>query len=87
VYGLHRLGRVQISTARHRWGSCSAQGDIRLHWKLSRAPLPVLDYVAVHEAAHLLEFNHSRAYWALVERVLPDYRVQRDWLRQHGYTL
>ncbi|WP_309571765.1 SprT family zinc-dependent metalloprotease [Deinococcus sp.] len=84
---IEKLGRVQISTAQYRWGSCNAQGDIRLHWKLSRAPLEVLEYVAVHEAAHLLEFNHSRRYWALVERALPDYREQRDWLKEHGHTL
>ncbi|THF83923.1 M48 family metallopeptidase [Deinococcus sp. KSM4-11] len=82
-----KLGRVQISGAQYRWGSCNAQGDIRLHWKLSRAPLDVLDYVAVHEAAHLLEFNHSRRYWALVEQVLPGYRRQRDWLKEYGHTL
>ncbi|GHF39549.1 hypothetical protein HNQ07_001730 [Deinococcus metalli] len=83
----HRLGRVELSRAQYRWGSCSARGDIRLHWKLSRAPRPVLEYVAVHEAAHLLEFNHSRAYWSLVEGVLPDYRAHRAWLKEHGHTL
>lgn len=87
LHATEKLGRVQISTAQYRWGSCNVQGDIRLHWKLSRAPLEVLEYVAVHEAAHLLEFNHSRRYWALVERALPDYREQRDWLKEHGHTL
>ncbi|WP_295823512.1 M48 family metallopeptidase [uncultured Deinococcus sp.] len=82
-----RLGRVQVTAAQQRWGSCNVQGDIRVHWKLSRAPRPVLDYVTVHEAAHLLEFNHSRRYWDLVERVMPDYRVHREWLKEHGHTL
>ncbi|WP_412028305.1 M48 family metallopeptidase [Deinococcus yunweiensis] len=82
-----RLGRVQVTGAQQRWGSCNAQGDIRVHWKLSRAPRSVLEYVTIHEAAHLLEFNHSRRYWSLVEHMMPDYRVHRDWLREHGHTL
>ncbi|WP_233218708.1 M48 family metallopeptidase [Deinococcus arcticus] len=82
-----RLGRVTVSGARTRWGSCAARGDIRLHWKLSRAPLPVLHYVALHEAAHLLELNHSARYWAHVARVMPDWAAHRVWLKAYGHTL
>lgn len=82
-----RLGRVLVSDTQSRWGSCTASGDIRLHWKLSRAPLPVLHYVALHEAAHLLELNHSARYWAHVQRVMPDWSQHRAWLRDHGHTL
>lgn len=82
-----RLGRVSVSDTRSRWGSCSADGNIRLHWALSRAPLEVLHYVALHEAAHLLELNHSARYWALVRQVMPGYAAQRQWLRGRGHVL
>ncbi|AXH00139.1 M48 family peptidase [Deinococcus wulumuqiensis] len=82
-----RLRGVKVGTARSRWGSCTAAGDVRLHWLLSRAPLEVLHYVALHEAAHLLELNHSPRYWAHVARVMPEYRRWHQWLRDHGEEL
>lgn len=82
-----RLRRVLVAGAKGRWGSCTASGDIRLHWRLTRAPLPVLHYVALHEAAHLLELNHSPRYWAHVARVMPGWQAHRAWLRTHGHTL
>lgn len=84
---LERLGTVRVSDTRSRWGSCTARGDVRLHWALSAAPPPVLEYVALHEAAHLLELNHSPRYWAHVARLMPDNRAQRAWLRAHGAEL
>ena len=84
---LDRLGTVRVSDTRSRWGSCTARGDVRLHWALSAAPLPVLEYVALHEAAHLLELNHSPRYWAHVARLMPEHRAQRAWLRAHGAEL
>ncbi|MFC6802514.1 M48 family metallopeptidase [Deinococcus caeni] len=83
----NRLRRVLVAGAKGRWGSCTASGDIRLHWRLTRAPLPVLHYVALHEAAHLLELNHSPRYWAHVARVMPGWPAHRAWLRTHGHTL
>ncbi|WP_139322674.1 M48 family metallopeptidase [Deinococcus marmoris] len=82
-----RLGTVRVSKTTTRWGSCSSRGDIRLHWKLSRAPLEVLHYVALHEAAHLLEMNHSPRYWAHVARVMPGWQMHRRWLKENGQTL
>lgn len=82
-----KLGKVAVSSTRTRWGSCTAKGDIRLHWALSRAPLEVLHYVALHEAAHLLELNHSPRYWAHVKRLMPGHAGHRRWLRDHGHTL
>jgi predicted metal-dependent hydrolase len=79
--------RALVAGAKGRWGSCTASGDIRLHWRLTRAPLPVLHYVALHEAAHLLELNHSPRYWAHVARVMPGWPAHRAWLRTHGHTL
>jgi len=53
-------------------------------WRLILAPDDVLDYVVAHEVAHLVEMNHSQAFWAVVERLRPDYGTARDWLRRHG---
>lgn len=82
-----RLGTVRLSAARTRWGSCTSRGDIRLHWSLSRAPHEVARYVALHEAAHLLELNHSPRYWGHVARLMPEHARWRRWLREQGYTL
>lgn len=76
-----------LSSARTRWGSCSADGSIRLNWRLLQAPPAILDYVIVHELAHLLHMNHSAAFWAEVSRLYPDWQAARRWLKQHGNTL
>ncbi|WP_245872989.1 M48 family metallopeptidase [Deinococcus planocerae] len=82
-----RLRSVRLSAARTRWGSCTAAGDIRLHWLLARAPREVAAYVALHEAAHLLELNHSPRYWAHVARLMPGHTRWRAWLKEHAHTL
>lgn len=68
------------------WGSCSHNGNINLSTRLLFAPQAVLDYVIVHELAHLVEQNHSDRFWAVVERYLPDYPAHEAWLKQHGGT-
>jgi hypothetical protein len=85
------LGRthttLSIRNQRTRWGSCSATGAMSFNWRLLLAPEPVLDYVVWHEACHLVVMDHSRNFWTLVERHLPDYREPRRWLRQNGAAL
>lgn len=66
-----------------RWGSCSASGNLSFNWRLIVAPPEVIDYVIVHELAHLKHHNHSQNFWNLVASVLPDYRNLRKWLRDH----
>jgi predicted metal-dependent hydrolase len=66
--------RLFLSSARTRWGSCNARCEIRLNWRLIQATQPTIDYVVVHELAHLVEMNHSRQFWSLVESVCPYYR-------------
>lgn len=78
------MGRLTLRDMRSRWGSCTARGDISLNWRLAMAPAPVAAYVARHEAAHLLEMNHSPAFWALVARLDPDWKASRDWLKREG---
>ena len=75
-------GRVTISSAVRRWGSCSSKGDIHISWLLLFAPEKAMDYVLIHELCHRVEFNHSRAFWALVGRYMPDYPAQKQTLRQ-----
>ena len=79
--------RIRIGAQRTLWGSCSAAGTLSFNWRLVLAPLEVLDYVVVHELCHLRVPNHSRRFWALVERRRPRWRAQRDWLREHGPEL
>lgn len=79
--------RLSIRDTRSRWGSCSSQGTLMYSWRLIMAPPRVLQYVAAHEVAHLVEMNHSSAFWAVVERLFPDYDDCRDWLRDNGDRL
>ena len=88
----HPMPDLSVMDARMRWGSCrqGQRGEparIRYNWRLVLAPPWVLDYVAAHEAAHLMEANHSPAYWALVKRIFGDHRPARAWLRTHGAAL
>lgn len=81
-----RLGvqvrRIGLSSATTRWGSASADGSIRLHWRLVHFAPSVIDYVVTHELAHLREMNHSPAFWEVVRSVIPDYRHALSSLRQ-----
>ncbi len=75
------VSRISLSSARTRWGSASIDGSIRLHWRLMHFADHVIDYVVVHELAHLREMNHSPRFWEVVMSVMPDYEKARDQLR------
>ena len=77
----------RISSARKRWGVCYRRADIRINWKLAKAQEEILDYVAVHELAHIKEKNHSKRFWALVAKILPDHKNHRKWLKENGHRL
>ncbi len=79
--------RISLRDTRSRWGSCSHEGRLMYSWRLILAPPEALDYVAAHEVAHLQEMNHSPAFWAVVERLCPDYDRHRRWLRKEGTGL
>lgn len=72
---------LKITNSKTRWGSCSNRGIIRLHWRLVMLPNSVIDYVVIHELAHLKEFNHSKRFWNEVEKYCPDYIYQRVFLK------
>jgi predicted metal-dependent hydrolase len=72
--------KVLLSSALARWGSCNTRREVRLAWRLVKAPAELIDYVVCHELAHLRHMNHSRAFWAEVERHCPDYRALRERL-------
>ena len=74
--------QVRITSAKTRWGSCSAKGGLNFSWRLLCAPPEAMDYVVVHELAHLIEFNHSSRFWAIVEGILPDYKARRQSLKE-----
>lgn len=82
-----KVGRITMRDTKGQWGACTAKGDLSFSWRLAMAPPSVLDYVAAHEAAHLLQMNHGPEFWALVEQLRPEWRKDRNWLRQQGGAL
>lgn len=75
---------VSLSSAKTRWGTCSGDNKIRYTYRLMYAPWAVIDYVIVHELAHIKHKNHGKGFWTLVESYLPDYKSRRKWLKERG---
>lgn len=86
ILGVEYKG-ISIKDTRSRWGSCTYDGQLAFSWRLVMAPPAVLDYVAAHECAHLLEMNHSPKFWSKVAVCCPDWKRQRAWLRVNGAEL
>jgi len=82
-----RIRRVVVRDQRSRWGSCGSNGHLSFNWRLVLAPEPVLDYVVAHEVAHLVEMNHSPAFWTVVDELTPHLKYGRDWLSRRGQQL
>lgn len=82
-----KYNRFIIRGQKTRWGSCSQKGNLNFNWKLIMAPEPVIDYVMIHELAHLKELNHSRRFWQLVAEHCPQWRKHKKWLNDHTAEL
>jgi len=75
---------VKVMELRNRWASCSAKGNINFHWKCAMAPMDVLQYIVVHELVHLIHLNHTPEFWNDLDKILPNYNKQMNWLRLNG---
>jgi len=82
-----KYNKIKITNAQKRWGSCSFKGNLNFSWRLIMAPLPVLDYVVIHEHVHLEERNHAKSFWDKVKTLMPDYEIHSNWLLKNGYLL
>ncbi len=79
--------KVSVSSAKTRWGTCSADNKIRYTFRLLYTTKEVIEYVIVHELAHIKHKNHSAAFWGEVERYIPDWKLRRKWLKDHGVLM
>jgi predicted metal-dependent hydrolase len=84
--GLRPRG-IRITGARYRFGSCSPKNSLSFSWRLIMAPLQIIDYIVVHELAHIKEKSHSGRFWLYVERILPDYKTRKRWLKERAHFL
>ena len=82
-----KIERISVRDTSSRWGSCSASGALSFSWRLIMAPPPVLDYLAAHEVAHIVEMNHSRKFWRILNELCPDMHQHKVWLDVHGGDL
>lgn len=78
---------VKVKDMGYRWASCSKANALSFHWKCMMAPPKIIDYIVVHELCHIHHRNHSNAFWNEVDKVMPDYRERKDWLRGQGAGL
>ena len=78
---------AKIVDNRYRWGSCTVNGAVNFNWRLIKAPIFVIDYVVVHELAHLLESNHTARFWNIVRAASPTMAKAKAWLKEHGQCL
>ncbi|MBQ7776512.1 MAG: M48 family metallopeptidase [Lachnospiraceae bacterium] len=79
--------RITIRDQKTRWGSRSSSGTLSFNYRLMYAPPKVLDYVVVHELCHITHMNHSKEFWDMVASIMPDYKVYKQWLQDHGREL
>jgi len=78
---------LNITNSKYRWGSCSTKDNLNLNWRLIKAPMFVIDYIIVHELAHLIEGNHTPRFWNIVRAQVADLDKAKKWLRENGQLL
>lgn len=79
-----KFNNLRITSATGRWGSCNSLGNVNFSWRLIMATPSAIDYVIIHEFCHLFEFNHSKKFWKLVEKIMPDYKKHKQWLASNS---
>lgn len=79
-----KINNIFFKNHKSKWGSCSENGNINISTRLIFAPDDVLEYICIHELAHLIEHNHSGRFWALVEKAMPDYKEKEKWIKENG---
>lgn len=82
-----QFNQVNLTNSKYRWGSCSIKDNLNLNWRLIKAPMFVIDYVIVHELAHLIEGNHTPRFWNIVRAQVADLDKAKNWLKEHGQLL
>ncbi len=82
-----KINKIFFKNHKSKWGSCSVNGNINISTRLLFAPDDILEYICVHELAHLIEHNHSDRFWALVEKAMPEYKEKEKWLKENGENI
>jgi predicted metal-dependent hydrolase len=81
------ISSIRVKDMGYRWASCGRSGSLNFHWKCMMAPPKIIDYFVVHELCHFHHRNHTDAFWNEVDKVLPDWRERKEWLRKRGASL
>lgn len=81
------VANIKVKEMGYRWASCGKSGQLNFHWKCMMAPPRIIDYIVVHELCHFHHRDHTDAFWNEVDKVMPDYRERKEWLRKHGASL
>lgn len=81
------FGAAKVVDSRYRWGSCTINDNVNFNWRLIKAPMFVIDYVVIHELAHLLESNHTARFWGIVRAHTPSMEKAKAWLKENGQVL
>ena len=82
-----KVAAIKVKNMRYRWASCGKNGGLNIHWKCMMAPPKIIDYIVVHELCHFHQRNHTDAFWNEVDKIMPDYRDRKEWLRRYGASL
>lgn len=80
-------GEIKVKDMGYRWASCSPSGKLNFHWKCMMAPPRIIDYIVVHELCHFHHTDHHEGFWNEVDKIMPDYKERKNWLRLHGVKL
>jgi predicted metal-dependent hydrolase len=78
---------IDVRELGHRWATCSPKGNLVFHWKCMMAPPTIIDYIVVHELCHLHSLDHTEAFWNEVDKIMPDYRERKEWLKKNGAAM